>query len=163
MIDQPTDRDDHEIATSSMSEPVRAPDAPLNDDEGHWLETVLNSLPERSRETREALLKALVDGPDGAGPLLGLEPATTENTAENLIQMKDSNQQPLLAPLLGTNAYQRTETLEKSSHRRSPESVCYGKLLREDGLTSSPKAQETVTYEHRGCYLAPAARWRTST
>ena len=71
MINQPDDRDDPEIATSSMREPVRAQDALPNDDEDHWLETVLTSLPERSHGAREALLKALMNGPDDAGPLLG--------------------------------------------------------------------------------------------
>lgn len=44
---------------------------------------------------------------------------------------------------------------QKSSRRRSSKRVCYGKQLREDGETSSPKRHETVTYERRGCYGKP--------
>ena len=38
----------------------------------------------------------------GAGPLLGLELTTTENKRENQEPSEDSNQQSMLAPLLGT-------------------------------------------------------------
>ncbi len=38
-------------------------------------------------------------------PLLGLEPTDTENKHENDEPIEDSNQQPLLGPLLGTTAF----------------------------------------------------------
>ena len=161
MTDKPSDHDP-DIVTSSMSEPARAPDAALNDQEDRWLETVLASLPKRSSEAKEALLKALVNG-EGSMPLLGLALTDTENTGENHGQNGDSNQQPMLAPLLGTTTFQHTETLEKSSERRSPKRVCYGNLLRENGSPSAGKSQRTVTDETSGCYLALAARWLTST
>ena len=134
-----------------MSEPVRAPDAALNDEDDRWLETVLASLPERSSEAKKALLKALRDG-EGSMPLLGLELTKTENKQENADLIEDSNQQTMLAPLLGTTTFQHTETLGKSSERRSLKRVCYGNLLREDSSPSARKSQRTVINDTSGCY-----------
>lgn len=104
-----------------------------DDDDRRWAEAVIASLPSRSREARKALAEALLDG-GGSMPLLGLELATTENKREIDGLTEDSNQQAMLAPLLGTSFSQSTETLGESSQRRSPERVCYGNLLREDRL-----------------------------
>ena len=41
-----------------------------NDDDQHWLETVLAGLEERSEAVKQALMEA-VTGREGAGPLLG--------------------------------------------------------------------------------------------
>jgi hypothetical protein len=78
-----------------------------------------SSMNERSR-SREASMDALTNDvvtaeasisqrstPAGqpsedAGPLLGLEPATIEKTAQNSVFDEDSNRSARLAPLLGT-------------------------------------------------------------
>jgi hypothetical protein len=63
-------------------------------------------------------------------PLLGLEPATAENTEENPDSNEDSNRSAMSDPLLGTTTANTIETLGKSSTGRSPKRVCYGPLLR---------------------------------
>ena len=96
-------------------------------------------------------------------PLLGLEPATAENKQENDEPVEDSNQSALLAPLLGTITSQQTETLGKSSQRRSPKLVCYGQLLQDDAPRHSPTDGETRRWEESHCYLAQRVRWEMST
>ena len=100
---------------------------------------------------------------DGAVPLLGLEPATAENTGFNSKTPEVRVLPPRLAPLLGTRLLESAENLGKSSTRRSPERLCYGKLLRETDQSSPAKPQRTVLDGSRGCDLASSARWRTST
>ena len=56
------------------------------------------------------------------------------------------------SPLLGTIVSETTENLGKSSSRRSPKRVCYGKLLRETDQSSPAKPQRTVLDGSRGCY-----------
>lgn len=87
-------------------------------------------------------------------PLLGLELTNTENKQENVSQIEDSNQQAMLAPLLGTSYSQSIENARGSSERRSPESVCYGKLLQANAPSSSGKSRNSVVPDARGCYLA---------
>ncbi|MCA0891821.1 hypothetical protein, partial [Qipengyuania flava] len=72
-----------------------------NDDDQHWLETVLAGLEERSEAVKQALMEA-VTGREGAGPLLGLEPANTENKRENQETSEGSNREGAPRPLLGT-------------------------------------------------------------
>ena len=72
-----------------------------NDDDQRWLETVLDGLDERSEAVKQALMK-VVAGREGAGPLLGLEPANTENKQENDARIEDSKQLNDQSPLLGT-------------------------------------------------------------
>lgn len=52
----------------------------------------------------------------------------------------------------GTIHSQSIENARGSSQRWSPESVCYGKLLRENDPFSGRKCQKTVPAEGRGCY-----------
>ena len=126
-----------------------------DDDDEAWLATALAGLEERSDEVKQAFLRRMKDGQGwlpGSMPLLGLELTTIENKQENSDLTEDSNQQAMLAPLLGTITPQHTESLGKSSQRRSPERVCYGKLLRLNGRTSPPKPQEPVNAEAGSCY-----------
>jgi hypothetical protein len=63
----------------------------------------------------------------------GLEPTTTENTGENAVPNEDSNQQTLLAPLLGTRS-SKTRKTQRNRREDDPLSVfgaviCYGKLV----------------------------------
>ena len=97
---------------------------------------------------------AAADGHDGDGSsaLLGLEPSPTEKAGENPARPEDSNRVDLLAPLLGTTYSQGIENARGSSKERSPESVCYGKLLRESGPSSGQKSRKTVRVEDRVCY-----------
>ena len=90
--------------------------------------------------------------PTGSGDLLGLEPGTTEKAGLISETNEDSNPKSFGSPLLGTNIAEHAEKLGKSSQRRSPKRVCYDKLLRESGQSSSGKSQNTVVLEHRGCY-----------
>ena len=52
----------------------------------------------------------------------------------------------------GHHSSETTEILGKLSPRRSPERVCYGKLLRETDQSSPAKVQKTVLNGSRGCY-----------
>jgi hypothetical protein len=63
-------------------------------------------------------------------PLLTLELADTENTAENSTASPDLDRPDLVNPLLGTTASTGIEKLRKSSSGRSPKRQCYGNLLR---------------------------------
>ena len=92
--------------------------------------------------------------PSGAVPLLGLESITTEKTGFISVHIEDSNQSHCYAPLLGTTASQSIEISRGSSKKRSPESICYAKLLREDGPSSGQKSRKTVPAEDGDCYLA---------
>lgn len=67
MTDQPPDHDP-EIVNERISDPAVGSDASSHDPDDHWLETVLTSLPERSREAQKALLKALLDGAARGNP-----------------------------------------------------------------------------------------------
>lgn len=97
----------------------------------------------------------LTNGPDdGAGsmPLLGLKPSIIEKAGENPVESEDSNRVDLLAPLLGTSFSQSIDNARGSSKRRSPESVCYDKLLRESRRSSGRKSRRTVLVEGGVCY-----------
>jgi hypothetical protein len=100
---------------------------------------------------------------DDAVPLLGLTSPNTEKSGLSSPMSEDSNPSSFGSPLLGTITSQHTETIGKSSERRSSKRVCYGKLLREDAQSSPGKSQKNVLHGPRGCYLAVNARWRTST
>ncbi|WP_242770418.1 hypothetical protein [Sphingopyxis sp. YF1] len=58
----------------------------------------------------------------------------------------------MLDPLLGTSYSQSIENARGSSERRSPESVCYDKLLRENDQSSGGKSRKNVLIERRDCY-----------
>ncbi|VWX49026.1 hypothetical protein NOVOSPHI9U_20200 [Novosphingobium sp. 9U] len=53
------------------------------------------------------------------------------------------------SPLLGTSTSQVLEISGGSSKKRSPESICYPKLLPENGPLSGRKSRETVSAEGR--------------
>ena len=96
-------------------------------------------------------------GRDDASVLLALEPQSTpdiEKEGENLPCLTDLGRQPCYAPLLGTSTSQVLEISRGSSKKRSPESICYPKLLRENGPSSGRKSRKTVPVESRVCYLA---------
>ena len=96
------------------------------------------------------------DGDDDAVPLLGLEPHPTsaiEKAGQNPTSPEDSHPQSRRTPLLGTSYSQSVENAGGSSKRRSPESVCYDKLLRENGSSSGRKSRKTVIVEGRVCYF----------
>jgi hypothetical protein len=91
----------------------------------------------------------------GSGALLGLEqpaPLDIEKAGQNSSDLTDLDSQPCYAPLLGTICSHLVENTGKSSDRRSPESVCYDKLLRENGPSSGEKFRKTVSVEGRDCY-----------
>ena len=93
-------------------------------------------------------------GRNGSSVLLELEPQQTpiiEKSEQNPTALTDLDNQPCYAPLLGTSYSQSTEITEGSSKRRSPESVCYNKLLRESGPSSGRKSQKTVNVGGRDC------------
>ena len=140
------------IVTITMTETAAGDETDgRDDDDRRWAEAVIASLPSRSREARKALAEALLDG-GGSMPLLGLELATTENKRENDGLTEDSNQQAMLAPLLGTIVSDIAENARKSSSRRSPERVCYGNPLRQYARTLDETTQETVTSRTPDCY-----------
>lgn len=142
------------IVTITMTETAAGDETDgRDDDDRRWAEAVIASLPSRSREAQKALVEALLDG-GGSMPLLGLELATTENKREIDGLTEDSNQQAMLAPLLGTTSSDIADNARKSSSRRSPERVCYGNLLRQYPRTSDKTTQETVTSPTLDCYLA---------
>jgi len=94
-------------------------------------------------------------GRDGSSVLLGLEPQTSlspENAGQNLSHFADLDSQPCYAPLLGTSTSQVLEISRGSSKKRSPESICYPKLLRENGPSSGQKSRKIVSVEGRVCY-----------
>jgi hypothetical protein len=91
-------------------------------------------------------------GPADTSSLLGLEPPAVEKAGQNPAQEIDADGQPRRAPLLGTSTSQGIENARGSSERRSPESVCYTELLREDGLSSGKKSRKTVVPEGFDCH-----------
>jgi hypothetical protein len=92
---------------------------------------------------------------DGSSVLLGLEPKPTpdlEKAGQNLTNPANLDNQPCYAPLLGTSYSQSIENAGGSSEGRSPEGVCYDKLLREHASSLGRKPRKTVLVEGRGCY-----------
>lgn len=57
------------VSTSIRKDAQRAPLNALGDDDQRWLETVLQSLPGRSEEAKQALAKALENGQNNTDPL----------------------------------------------------------------------------------------------
>ena len=94
------------IVNTSIEDSAESdPGAALTHDDRRWIEAVLEGLDQRSDEVKKAFLRLMVDGQPsrpGSMPLLELEPTDIENSAENEEPSEDSNQQDLLAPLLGT-------------------------------------------------------------
>jgi hypothetical protein len=91
---------------------------------------------------------------EDAGPLLGLDPQpppTTEKAGQNTGGAADLDDQPCYAPLLGTSNSQSIENARGSSKKRSPESICYPKLLRESTPASGRISRKTVHAEERDC------------
>lgn len=93
-------------------------------------------------------------GREDASALLGLEPPAVEKAGENSNSQPDPASSTCYAPLLGTTLSQSIDNAGGSSEKRSPESICYPKLLRENGLSSGRKPSKTVPVEGRVCYLA---------
>ena len=95
----------------------------------HDPETISASLPTRRSQRSQSSSDHARQHDQDTMPLLGLESASIEKSGFNLDQQGDSNQQPRLAPLLGTNTAQITVNVDKSSSKRSPRRACYGVLL----------------------------------
>jgi len=96
-------------------------------------------------------------GRDDAGVLLGLEPTrplSIEKAAQNPSDLTDLDSQLCYAPLLGTSTSQVLEISRGSSKERSPESICYPKLLLENGPSSGRKPRQIVPVDDRVCYGA---------
>jgi len=93
--------DSQTIGTSIIDNAQSDPEDASFDGDEQWLATVLASLPERSPKAKQALIEALLDG-ERSMPLLGLEPATPENTGQNSKPNEDSNEESSPHPLLGT-------------------------------------------------------------
>lgn len=89
---------------------------------------------------------------EDAVPLLGLEPPAVEKAGENSNSQADPASPTCYAPLLGTILSQSIENAGGSSERRSPESVCHDKLLRESGRSLGRKSQKTVRSDSPVCY-----------
>jgi hypothetical protein len=146
--------------------PKACSDARGHDDVQPCIETVIEGLASRSDAERGALLKALLDGQYGANlaayaapstgedemPLPGLEASIDEKARQNSTPMEDSNFSPRRGPLPGTSYSQSIENARGSSNGRSPESVRYDELLRENGSSSGQKSRKTATVEDRICY-----------
>ncbi|WP_433909531.1 hypothetical protein [Sphingomonas yabuuchiae] len=86
---------------------------------------------------------------DGSVPLLALKPADTEKAGENFPVEVEATRSPPLTPLLGTIASYSVEISRGSSKKRSPESICYPQLLRENGPSSGRKFRKTAPVEDR--------------
>jgi integrase len=124
----------------------------------------IQTITARLRDRAEAVNGATQDGapadfpspapfiPSNAGPLPGLEPVSIEKAEHNQVSTGAIDLPTGLGPLPGTSFSQRIENAGGSSERRSPERVCYDKLLREDGPSSPGKSQKTVLHRPRGCY-----------
>jgi hypothetical protein len=139
----------------------------LHDEEpGLSIRTINARLEQRSKAVRTAPNQALgnsaQNGPiefllpatvslSHAGPLPRLEPLGIEKAEQNSTADADLDQQPCYAPLPGTIYSQSVENAGGSSQRRSPERVCYEKLLREDDPPSGRKPRKTAVVEGRCC------------
>jgi hypothetical protein len=89
---------------------------------------------------------------DDVGPLLGITSSaipTIEKAGDFQIEPNDDAGIPLRSPLLGTSTSQGIENSRGSSERRSPESICYPKLLRENGPASGRKSRKIAPVEGR--------------
>ena len=75
-----------------------------------------------------------------------------EKAGQNSTLPGDLDHPPRHTPLLGTSTSQVLEISRGSSKKRSPESICYPKLLRENGPSSGRKSRKTVPVESRVCY-----------
>ena len=131
-----------------------SPDAQQDDDAQPSIATVIASLPSRSDEERETLLRALLHG-DDAMPLPAPKSKRTPDIEKAGLNPSDpahSDDQPDHAPLPGTSTSQVIEISRGSSKKRSSEDICYPKLLREHGPSSGRKSPKTVREKGRVCY-----------
>jgi len=103
-------------------------------------------------QTITARLRDRAEAVSGAGPLPGLEPLATEKAGHNHESNETVGQPTGLGPLPGTSTSQVLEISRGSSKKRSPESICYPKLLRENGPSSGRKSHKIVRVEGRFCY-----------
>jgi len=87
-----------------------------------------------------------------AAPPPALKPAFIVKAEPNHVSIGVIGQPTGLDPLPGTSYSQSIENARGSSKRRSPESVRYGELLRENGTWSGQKSPKTATVEDRICY-----------
>ena len=130
------------------------------------IRTIADRLNQRSKVIETASTEASQDGArNGAGefpspapvslsnvgPLPGLEPLGIEKAGHNSTANADLDHQPCYAPLPGTSTSQVIEISRGSSRKRSPESICYPKLLRENGPSSGRKSRKTASVEGRVC------------
>lgn len=113
---------------------------------------MITSIDQGSKKARPDARQDDGVGPDGSVPLLGLEPTDIEKAGHNPASPEDSNQEPMLNPLLGTICSHPVENAAQSSEKRSRKSVCYAKLLRECDPSSARKSRKTVCAESRVCY-----------
>lgn len=125
------------------------------------------TIDKRCRQASEEMVGNDPTGPSagrkGSVPLLGLELTNIEKSGQNPEMDEDTNPNHPTSPLLGTICSQHSETLGKSSQRRSSKRVCYDSLLRFEVDSPDLKSCETIRNRPRGCYLASNARWVRST
>ena len=87
-----------------------------------------------------------------AAPPPALKPAFIVKAEPNHVSIGVIGQPTGLDPLPGTSYSQSIANARGSSKRRSPESVRYDELLRENGTWSGQKSPKTATVEDRICY-----------
>ena len=87
----------------------------------------------------------------GSVPLPGLEPLALAKEGRNSTDNAELDHQSCYAPIPGTSYSQSVENAGGSSNGRSPERICYEKLLREQGPPSGRKSRKTVLVEGRDC------------
>ena len=135
------------IETGSNDDPRASGNAHVDDGAAPSIKSQMS----RS-EDQEASEWTLEDG-DDVSLLLALKLTCAEKPQENIGAARDSNRSTNSAPLLGTSYSQSVENAGGSLKKRSPESVCYKKLLRENGPSLAGKSQKTVRYGAHDCYI----------
>jgi hypothetical protein len=153
---QQSSQDAHEASTG----------APTDDDSEPSIKTILARLRTRSQAERQALVQGLQNG-EMEGPLAhhgasgdgnevmslpSLKSADTDDIEQSQALLEGSDSSPSLGPLPGTSFSQSIENARGSSEKRSPESVCYDELLRENGSSSGGKSRKIDPVEDRICY-----------
>mgnify|MGYP001039952170 CR=1 FL=1 len=127
------------VPTVDANLAVSAPNRPQT---GPGLDGIVEGITPRSKGSSEG-----AGDDEGIGPLLGLELTSIENTGQKPAISEDSNRTHRRAPLLGTSTSQVLEIPRGSSKKRSPESICYPKLLRENGPSSGRISRKTMRGE----------------
>lgn len=118
--------------------------------------TVANAVQDGTDANAKTMLHGAENGHEtvagNASPLLALEPTGTKKTGENSNRHANLDGQPCYAPLLGTSTSQVLGIFRGSSRKRSPESICYPQLLRENGPSSGRKSRKIAPVEGHVCY-----------